>query len=127
MSDIESREDVALLMREFYKKVRSNETLGYIFDDVMKIDWDYHIPILVDFWESILLNTSSYRRNAMSVHFEVNQKIKLQPLHFTTWLALFDSTVDEYFQGERASLAKIRAHSIAAIMQLKMEEINKIV
>jgi len=125
MNDIVSRHDIELLVKQFYQKVRKNETLGYIFDDVMKIDWDYHIPILVDFWETILLDSTSYRRNAMGIHFEVNQKIKLQPLHFTTWLDLFDSTVDEYFRGEKASLAKTRAHSIAGIMQLKMEQINK--
>ena len=127
MKDIASREDIELVVKEFYKKVRKNETLGYIFDDVMKIDWNYHIPILIDFWETILLDTSSYRRNAIAVHFEVNQKIKLQPVHFTTWLSLFDATVDEYFKGERASLAKTRAHSIAGIMQLKIDQINKTV
>src|SRR4051812_42975241 len=104
MKDISSRKDIELLVKQFYQKVRKNETLGYIFDDVMKIDWDYHIPILVDFWETILLDKTSYNRNTMEVHFVVNQKIKLQPVHFTSWLSLFDSTVDEYFQGEKASL-----------------------
>ena len=76
MKDIASREDVEWLVREFYEKIRKNETLGYIFDDIMKIDWGHHTPILVDFWESILLDTGSYTRNAMSEHFKVNQKIK---------------------------------------------------
>jgi len=125
MKDIALREDIELLVRKFYAKVRKNETLGYIFDDIMKIDWDHHIPILVDFWESILLDTGSYTRNAMGEHFKVNQKIKLEPFHFTTWLNLFDSTVDEYFKGEKADLAKKRAHSVAQIMQLKMQQINK--
>ncbi len=125
MKDIISRDDIELLVKQFYLKVRKNETLGYIFDDVMKIDWGHHMPILVDFGETILLDSASYRRNAMAVHFGVNKKIKLQPLHFSAWLALFDSTVDEYFQGEKASLAKTRAHSIAGLMQLKIEQINK--
>ena len=124
MKDIASREDIELLVRKFYSKVRKNETLGFIFDDIMKIDWDHHIPILVDFWESVLLDTGSYTRNAMGEHFKVNQKIKLESFHFTTWLSLFDSTVDEYFKGEKAELAKKRAHSVAQIMQLKMEQIN---
>jgi hemoglobin len=124
MKDISSKEDVELLVKEFYGKVRKNEMLDYIFDDVVKIDWDHHIPILVDFWESLLLDTGSYNRNAMAVHFEINQKIKLEPLHFATWLSLFDETVDEYFNGEKALLVKTRAHSIANIMQLKMQQIN---
>ena len=125
MQDIRSREDIERLVKEFYSKVRANDKLGYIFDDIMKIDWDYHIPILVDFWESILLDTGAYTRNAMGEHFKVNQKVKLEPLHFTTWLELFDSTVDELFAGEKADLAKRRAHSVAQLMQLKMQQINK--
>ena len=125
MNDISSREDIDLLVRSFYTKVRKNETLGYIFDDVIKINWDHHIPILVDFWETILLDSNSYQRNAMAEHFKINQKIKLEPLHFNTWLDLFDATVDEHFKGEKASLAMKRAHSIAQIMQLKMQQINK--
>ena len=125
MKDITSRDDVDLLVRSFYTKVRKNETLGYIFDDVIKIDWDHHVPILVDFWETILLDTNSYQRNAMAEHFKVNQKMKLEPLHFDTWLRLFDATVDEHFDGAKAKLAKQRAHSIAQIMQLKMQQINK--
>jgi hemoglobin len=124
MNDINSRNDIELLVKEFYAKVRKNETLGYIFDDVVRIDWNYHIPILVDFWETILLDTGSYTRNAMAEHFKVNAKVKLEPLHFATWLGLFDSTINEYFSGEKAELAKKRAHSIAQIMQLKMQQIN---
>ena len=125
MKDISAREDVELLVSEFYKKVRKNEILGYIFDDIMKIDWGHHMPIIVDFWESILLDTGSYSRNAMAEHFKVNQQIKLEAFHFTTWLSLFDSTVDELFKGEKAELAKKRAHSVAQIIQLKLQQVNK--
>ena len=125
MKDIQSREDIELLVREFYEKVRRDEILDYIFDEVIKIDWDHHIPILVDFWETILLDKASYHNNTMGVHFNVNRKIKLEPMHFATWLSLFDATVDEYFNGEKAILAKKRAHSIADLMQFKMEQINK--
>ena len=124
MKDIETREDIELLVRKFYTKVRANEVLGYIFDDVIKIDWEYHIPILVDFWETILLDTHSYTRNAMGEHFKVNQMIRLEPHHFTTWLNLFDSTINESFKGEKADLAKKRAHAVAGLMQLKMQQVN---
>jgi hemoglobin len=124
MKDISNHEDVELLVSEFYKKVRRNEPLGHIFDEVIKIDWDHHIPILCDFWETILLDTGVYNRNAMAVHFAVNQKIQLQPQHFTIWLSLFDETVNELFIGDIAELAKKRAHSIAQLMQLKLEQLN---
>jgi hemoglobin len=125
MKDIASRKDIEHLVKEFYTKVRQDETLGYIFDDVVKIDWDHHIPILVDFWETILLDTGSYTRNAMGEHFKVNHLVKLEEKHFSTWLNLFDSTVDENFTGEKAELAKKRAHSVASLMQLKMQQVNR--
>jgi hemoglobin len=125
MRDIASREDVEVLVKEFYKKVRRDKALDYIFDEVVKIDWEHHIPILVDFWESILLNTNKYNRNTMAVHFEINQKVKLEPVHFASWLSLFDSTVDEYFEGEKALMAKTRAHAIAQIMETKMQAANR--
>ena len=125
MKDITNRQDVELLVNEFYLKVRRDEELGYIFDEVVKIDWDHHIPILCDFWETILLDAGVYNRNAMAVHFDVNKKIHLLPQHFTTWLSLFDETINELFQGEIAELAKKRAHSIAQLMQLKMEQLNR--
>ena len=124
MNDIQTRKDIELLVKEFYSKVQKTEMLGYIFDEVIKIDWEHHIPILVDFWETILLDKLSYHNNTMGIHFDVNRKIKLEPIHFSTWLSLFDSTVDEYFEGEKADLAKKRAHSIADLMQFKMEQIN---
>ena len=124
MKTIESRADIELLVKEFYAKIRKNESLGPIFDEIIKINWDHHIPILIDFWETILLDNPVYRNNAMGVHFDVNEKVKLQKQHFTTWLSLFDSTVDEYFEGEKATLAKKRAHDIANLMSFKMDQIN---
>jgi hemoglobin len=125
MKDIANRQDVELLVNEFYRKVRQDEQLGHIFDEVIKLDWEHHIPILCDFWDTILLDAGNYTRNAMAVHFDVNKKISLLPQHFTTWLFLFDETIDELFQGETADLAKKRAHSIAQLMQLKMEQLNR--
>ena len=125
MNDIVSRADVELLVKEFYKKVRSNETLDYIFDNVIRINWEQHIPILIDFWETILLDANKYARNTMDVHLAINRKVKLEPVHFATWLSLFTSTVDEYFDGAKALLAKKRAHAIAQVMEIKMQQINQ--
>ncbi len=38
-SDITNRKDIELLVNTFYEKIRSNPVLGYIFDDVAKINW----------------------------------------------------------------------------------------
>jgi hemoglobin len=76
--------------------------------------------VIVDFWESILLDNPVYKKNAMEVHYDLNKKVPLQKAHFDSWLQLFTSTVDELFEGKVAKEAKIRAGSIAGVMLFKM-------
>lgn len=122
--DISSRKDVELLVNSFYDKVTKDETIGFIFNDVVKVDWDKHLPNMYNFWETILLNTPNYYGNTMGVHFDVNRKIKLEAKHFNKWIELFFATVDELFQGEVAENAKKRAKSIADLMLFKMNQEN---
>jgi len=119
--DIISRKDIELLMEKFYDKVKTNDTIGPIFNDVAKVNWAHHIPIICDFWETLLLDSPSYRKNVMEVHFNLNRKIPLEEKHFRAWLKLFTDTVDEYFAGEKAEMAKKKAKSIAALMQFKIK------
>ena len=119
-NDIETRNDIEKLIIHFYEKVMINPVIGFIFTDVIKIDIAQHIPIIVDFWETILLDNPVYKKNAMEVHYDLNKKIPLQKEHFSEWLLLFCTTVDELFVGKIATLAKTRAKSIAAIMEFKM-------
>ncbi len=124
MTDITSRADIEKLITAFYEKVKLDTTIGFIFNDVVKINWAAHIPIIIDFWESILLDNPVYTKNAMEVHFDINKKVSLQKEHFKSWVQLFTSTVDELFEGKTAALAKTRAKSIASVMQLKMNSNN---
>ena len=118
--DIRSRKDIEQLIIQFYEKVKPNPVIGFIFTEVVAINWEHHIPVIVDFWESILLDNPVYQKNAMEVHYHLNNKIPLQKIHFKTWLNLFISTVDELFEGKIAARAKTRAKSIAAVMEFKM-------
>lgn len=120
--DIQSRIDIELLMVTFYEKVKKDDTIGYIFNDIAKINWEHHIPIICDFWETLLLNASSYSKNAMAVHHTLNRKVPLEEKHFQQWLQLFFETVDDLFSGDIASMAKKKAKSIASLMQFKMKQ-----
>jgi hemoglobin len=124
LKDIECRADIEQLMVSFYGKVRQDKTIGFIFNEVVDMDWPHHIPVIVDFWETILLDNPVYKKNAMEVHYDLNKKIPLQKEHFESWLYLFNSTVDELFKGKTAALAKTRAKGIADVMLLKMNKIN---
>lgn len=122
--DIESRKDIEKLIVDFYIKVRADEVIGFIFNDVVKMDWEHHTQIIVDFWETIILDNPVYKNNAMEKHYDLNNKLPLTAEHFERWLSLFTTTVDEYFLGTRADIAKTRAKSIAAVMRFKMDNAN---
>ena len=118
--DISSREDLFLLVKNFYEKLLNDKTISYLFTDIAKIDLNHHLPVLVDFWDSVLFQSDTYRKNAMQPHLTLNQKSPLEKHHFETWLMYFNNTVDELFEGEKAFLAKERAQSIATVMQIKL-------
>lgn len=124
-TDITCRADIEKFIVAFYEKVKADETIGFIFTDVVKMNWEKHIPLIVDFWETILLDNPVYRNNAMEVHFDLNKKIPLQKEHFKSWLLLFGTAIDELFEGKTADLAKTRAKSIADVMLFKMNNTNK--
>ena len=119
--DIRSRNEVIILVNKFYEKVRVDNTIGYIFEDIFKVNWATHMEVMYNFWESVLFYTANYTGNPMIVHRQINNVVSLTPEHFKRWLQLFHATVDENFEGEKAELAKQRATSIATVMQLKIK------
>lgn len=120
MTDISSRADIDRFIRLFYERVMTDPTIGRIFTDIVPINWEIHIPLIVDFWETILLDNPVYRKNAMQVHFEINKIVPLRRPHFEAWIKIFNHTIDELFRGPVTELGKKRAASIAAMMELKM-------
>jgi hemoglobin len=125
MKDIETRADIERLIIAFYSRVKVDDTIGFIFNEVVKMNWEEHIPVIVDFWESILLDNPVYKKNAMEVHYHLNRLVPLQAAHFNRWLSLFNTAVDELYTGRVALLAKKRGKSIADVMLFKMNESGK--
>jgi hemoglobin len=122
--DITSRQDVQLLIDTFYLHVRKDEVIGFIFNDVAQVDWVKHLPVMYDFWDNVLLDSGTYTRNTMAPHFMLNEKVRLLPEHFSRWIQLFETTVQQLFQGPTADLAITRARSIKGIMEIKMNHVN---
>ncbi|MDX1940419.1 MAG: group III truncated hemoglobin [Saprospiraceae bacterium] len=119
-TDIRNRQDIELLINSFYDKVKKDPTIGYFFNKVIAVNWEKHLPVMYNFWESILFYTGSYEGNPMMLHLQLHQKSPLQVPHFQQWLYLFTETTDELFEGENAELIKQKAHNIAGIMQVKI-------
>jgi hemoglobin len=74
---------------------------------------DMHLPVMGDFWQTVLFLAGLYRRNALQVHADLHAAAPLRAEHFARWLALWTTTVDDSFAGEKAELAKTQAARIS--------------
>ncbi len=120
--DISNAEDVKLLINTFYEKVQRDDVIGYIFNDIARVNWSAHLPVMYAFWDFLLLgNADAYRGNPIQKHFDLHAKHPLKAAHFDRWLALFQSTVDELFEGSNADNAKFRAFAIAETWKPKFD------
>lgn len=124
MRDIETKEDLAFLMREFYSKMLVDETIGYIFTDVAELDLEKHLPSLTNFWENMLFQSNGYKKDVMGIHMLLNGEEKLQSQHFERWLFLLDETVRENFEGEKVERMLNSSQNIAAMMQFKLSNMS---
>lgn len=123
--DIENRADIELLVNEFYRKVTEDDVIGFIFSNIVKMNWEKHLPIMYDFWDNALFFTGTYSGNPMNLHKHLHHIRPLDSKHFLRWVDLFLETVDDNFEGEKASLARQRAISIAAVMEEKILQYRK--
>lgn len=120
--DIEERRDIEVLVDAFYKKVVVDDVIGSFFTEVVELDWDKHIPVMYDFWETTLLGNMRYKGNPMIKHIELNRKEPLEARHFDRWLALWESTVRDNFRGIKADEAILRARQIGELMKFKIQQ-----
>lgn len=112
-SDITSKTDIELLVDSFYNKVQQNEVLAHIFNDVVKINWNKHLPKIYSFWASLLLQEHSYNGNPMKIHVELSKMTPMSTTEFSEWVSLFYQSVDKLFESSTVEKAKTRAANIA--------------
>ncbi len=118
--DILNRKDIEILVNRFYERVRKDDIIGYLFNDVAQTDWNVHLPKMYDFWEVILFGKGNFKGNPMFVHKELHGKSPLNSEHFAHWFDLFQNTVDDLYQGKNAEEIKYSASNIAQTMMYKV-------
>lgn len=118
--DIRNRADIEQMVNLFYEKVRKDPLIGYIFNDVAKVNWEKHLPVMYNFWDNAIFFSGTYSGNPMELHKHLHKVAHLESRHFDRWNELFISTVDELFEGNNATLAKNRALSISTVMRLNI-------
>lgn len=117
--DITTLEDIQLVVNTFYARVQQNELIGPIFACRIK-DWTPHLEKMYRFWQTILLHEHTYSGSPFPPH----ATLPVEQAHFDAWLALWQSTVDEFFEGENAEEAKKRGKIMAQLFHYKIDYLN---
>lgn len=115
--DIETLDDVKLMVNTFYDRIRENEVLGPIFNEKIQDRWPQHLEKMYRFWQTILLSEHTYN----GAPFPPHARLPIDETHFVIWVKTFSSTVDEFFLGPNAEEAKKRGTLMAAIFNSKLE------
>ena len=120
MNDIQSADDVTRLVKSFYETVVVDPEIGFLFTEIAKTNFEHHLPVMVAFWEFLLLGIDGFRGNPMGVHQKLHDQFPLTEAHFERWLAIWSANIDGLFSGPKADEAKTRARSIADITKYKL-------
>jgi hemoglobin len=119
--DINDKDDVRLMVDEFYARVQKDELLSPVFSDTIGNHWSQHLQKMYDFWETILFCARLYTGSPFMKHAPLH----LSADHFERWLVHFNETIDQFFEGEKAEEAKWRAGKMADLFTSKMDHISK--
>jgi hemoglobin len=115
---------VEALLRRFYGEVLMDELLAQPFTMIRRKGLESHLPVMCDFWETVLFRAGRYQRSALRAHQDVHDRHTLTARHFLRWLTLWNSTVDQMFDGPVAGHAKIQAARIARAMHRRLTGID---
>jgi hemoglobin len=118
--DITTRADLELMLAHFYEQALQDEVIGFFFTQVVPLNMETHLPVITDFWESVVLGTRGYGKNVMQVHQHIHQLSAIRKEHLDRWVHLFTQTIAAHFDGPNAVLMMQRARSIATMMNLKL-------
>lgn len=125
LPDLTGRADIELLVNTFYEKVRADDLLGFIFNDVAKTDWATHLPKMYAFWETMIFRTASYVGNPLAAHARLVPLTAMGRPQFDRWLAVFTATVDALFAGEKADHLKSAASDMANVIHARINGVEQ--
>jgi len=114
--EIETLEDIKLLVDDFYGRIRKDELLKDIFNHKIEDRWPAHLQRMYDFWQTVLLDQKAYSGSPFLPH----ATLPVEKQHFDRWIALFNATVDTHFEGEKAEKAKMQSGKMAEMFQYKI-------
>jgi hemoglobin len=120
MPDISTRADLEVLLRHFYGRAFADPILEPAFETLAVIGVDDHLPVMCDFWETVLFRTGTYRGSVAAVHRALHGSHGFTTAHFDRWVELWASSIEELFDGDVAQRATREAASIARAMRRRL-------
>lgn len=114
--DILSLTDIKMLVDIFYERIRANDLLGPIFNSILNDRWSSHLEKMYRFWQTVLLAEHTYTGSPFVPH----AKLPIDQLHFDTWLTIWNDTINDLFEGEKAEEAKWRGDKMAEMFLYKI-------
>ncbi|MBC9930067.1 group III truncated hemoglobin [Chitinophaga qingshengii] len=115
--DITHITDIQLLVDNFYGKVREDDLLGPIFNNLLQDRWPEHLEKMYRFWDTVLLDSHTYH----GAPFHPHATLPVNLVHFERWVQLFRETVYAHFTGAKADEACWRGEKMAQMFLSKIE------
>ena len=115
-NDIAALDDIKLLVNNFYGEVRKDDLLADIFNNIIQDRWPQHLEKMYRFWQTVLLEQHTYYGSPFLPH----ARLPVDTVHFERWLKLFNQTVDDLFEGEKATRAKWQGERMAELFLSKI-------
>ncbi|MBV6655620.1 MAG: group III truncated hemoglobin [Mameliella sp.] len=125
MKDIENREDIKVFVDGLYKRLLEDHALRPFFLEVANLHLAEHLPVIYDFWESVLFQTGNYQGGTLQKHLALHMDRPLEARHFELWLSHFYDSINEHFEGQKTEEAKQKARSISAVIRIKTEHLDR--
>lgn len=124
-TELTDRAGIERLVNRFYDKIRGDDMLGFIFDDVARIDWATHLPKMYAFWETVIFGTGNFAGNPLGAHMRLVPLTEMGKPQFNHWLQLFTETVDELFTGAKAEHIKSCAADMANVIHARINGVEQ--
>lgn len=121
--DIANKADIQYLVETFYDKALKDDKLSPLFI-AANFQLAEHIPVMISFWETILLDVVTYKGNPMLKHIMLHRAMPFKSEHFERWMEIWKETVRGSFSGDKAEEAISRAQGIARLMDYKISQLD---
>ncbi len=116
MEDIKDSSSITILVDDFYVKVREDVLLSPVFSAAIKDDWQSHLDKMYAFWNAALFGIPGCKGDPFARHVS----LPIARGYFARWVKLFAQTIDEHFEGPKASETKAKAGLMSMMFQSRL-------